>query len=142
MLVGLIICVVIEILLLLAIHRIWTEQKLKQCGGMRLKGKIIKYAEIPGRPNWYLVTVAIDLNGQSVKWKIITTDKAARKYEYEREEQVPVIYIETKKKFFWEEEADSVRRNRIIILSMMAAGMGLIMLFWALCLVLAIGGGI
>lgn len=82
---------------------------------------------LPGRPNWYMVTVEIVLAEGKVCKKIITGDKRIQCYH--PNEQLSVIYVEKTGKLYW---ADERRNDRMILAALILVICVMLLLFWTL----------
>lgn len=124
----------VQITIFFMLYSIWRRNRIKNREGMKIQGKKIDYKEIPGRPTRYLILVEYQINGEEKRKRIITTDRAARKFA--KEEEIALIYVHSLDKIYWSGEKKYANMPIIILLVVLAVfmwGFMLVGIIYELC---------
>lgn len=110
--------VCVQIIIFFMLYNIWRRARIKNREGIEIQGKKIDYKEIPGRPTRYLILAEYQIAGEKKRKRIITTDRAARKFA--KEENIALIYVHSLDKIYWSDERKYADMPIIILLVLLA----------------------
>lgn len=110
--------VCVQVMIFFVLYKIWRHDQVKNKEGIEIQGKRIDYKEIPGRPTRYLILAEYQIDGGNRKKRIITADRAARKFV--KEEDITLIYVHSLDKIYWADEKKYANMPIIILLVLLS----------------------
>lgn len=96
----------IHIIFILLIRNNADNMKLKREYGEVVQAKVISWKAVSGRPTRYIIKVEFERDEKKENKILVTSERFAKKYEYEKNAQI-VIVPNSKKVFFEEEDGNS-----------------------------------
>lgn len=124
------ITVCVQMIILFMLYNIWRRAQIKSREGIEIPGKRLSYKEIPGQPKRYLLSVEYCIDGANKTKRILTPDKAARKFE--KEEDIALIYVHTLDKVYWADEKKYANLPVVILLILCSLFTWGLMVMWIL----------
>ncbi len=116
---ALLVLSIICIFLAIQIRNNQNKLKMKIESGEIINAKVISWKVITGRPTFYVMKVAYEIDNIKKNKTFITSGKSARKYELDRD--IQIIIIPNSNKVFLEEENWKVQNICNFVLLIFAA---------------------